>query len=346
MATNTSLDSLYEEWKSHPKDVIVRKFLEYGTVATLTEFKVKLTSRCQQIPNFPKGEVYARRKPIGLSLFTSLEVRLADDIFHLLVCIDTNVVQPEVRAMFKQSEDDSETVHSITVCEDQDTNGVNFSSPILNATQSQGELFSVETRLNHKHCTDRMAGLEDDLFIFKEKVDKEIRDILAKWSQRDKLIKKQEEEIRNLKTENLKIKSRLQTLACITNDSSPTRNVISNENANNQQSYATAVLLINSMTMPTDCAVNANCSSVKNPNTFLRDKNASSNHAKQNKPEVNRSNQIYLCENHSENQGDNDIQSDQSKLHNSNNTIPDVVEVDNTNSTNDNLRTQSEKKQF
>jgi hypothetical protein len=55
--------------------------------------------------------------------------------------LHTNVVQPEVRAMFKQSEDDSETVHSITVCEDRDTNGVNFSTPILNATQSQGELF-------------------------------------------------------------------------------------------------------------------------------------------------------------------------------------------------------------
>ena len=182
-----------------------------------------------------------------------------------------------------------------------------------------------------------MAGLDADLFIFKEKVDKEIIDILAKLSQSDKLIKKQEEEIRNLKTENLKIKSRLQTLACIANDSSPTRNVMSNANVNNQQSYAEKT--INSMTMPTDCAVNANCSSVKNPNTFLRDKKAGSNHAKQNKPEASRSNQIYLCEN----QGDNDIQSDQSKLHNSNNTIPDVVEVDNMISTNDNSHTQSQK---
>jgi hypothetical protein len=175
MATNTSLDSLYEEWKSHPKDVIVGKCLEYGTVATLTEFKVKLSSRCQQIPSFPKGEAYVRRKPKGRSLFTSLvEERLADDIFQLLVCIDTNVVQPEVRAMFKQSEDDSETVHSITVCEDQDTNGVNFSTPILNATQSQGELFSVETHLNHKHCTERMAGLDADLFILRKKLTKKL----------------------------------------------------------------------------------------------------------------------------------------------------------------------------
>jgi hypothetical protein len=38
-----------------------------------------------------------------------------------------------------------------------------------------------------------MAGLDADLFIFKEKVDKEISDILAKLSQSDKLIKKQEE---------------------------------------------------------------------------------------------------------------------------------------------------------
>jgi hypothetical protein len=92
MAANLLLpfDSFYKTWKDRPKDKIVEKLLEIGTLSTLTEVKFKLCSECQQVSQFPQGDMYTTRKPKGNSTFSTLEERLAEDIWQLMVCLDTH----------------------------------------------------------------------------------------------------------------------------------------------------------------------------------------------------------------------------------------------------------------
>lgn len=223
----SAFDGFVGQWKNHPKATIVEKLLEAGTVETLTEFKVNLIHKCRSIAAFPKGESYARRKPKGKSLYNTLEERLADDISELLICIDSGVVNPEVKSMFKPQEDDSLSVGDETFHGSQDITNFEFGTPILDATQV-GTL-NLESRLTHKHCADRIAAMEANFFIFKEEVKQDIHDISATLSEKEKLIKKQSDEISKLKTENFKFKSQLVTLENRLNDQ---RSLENNADAN------------------------------------------------------------------------------------------------------------------
>lgn len=214
MASNLLLpfDSFYKTWKDRPKDKIVEKLLEIGTVSTLTEVKFKLCSECQQVSQFPQGDMYTRRKPKGNSTFSTLEERLAEDIWQLMVCMDTGVVQPAIKSMFKSGED-SLAENIITVSDSSDNIAEQiFGTPILNATQGRSDMSGLESRLTHKNCSDRIASIEADVFILKDKFTHDINDILAQLSQKKKTIEKQESEINQLKSENLTLKSRLLTL--------------------------------------------------------------------------------------------------------------------------------------
>ena len=62
---------------------------------------LELYEKCQTIKDFPKGEFYVRRKPKWTSAYANLEQRLADDICELMSCLDTEIVIPEIRCMFK-----------------------------------------------------------------------------------------------------------------------------------------------------------------------------------------------------------------------------------------------------
>ncbi|CAB3999624.1 Hypothetical predicted protein [Paramuricea clavata] len=129
-----------------------------------------------------------------------------------MVCLDTGVVQPAIKSMFK-SGDDCLAENIITVSDSSDNIAEQiFGTPILNATQGRSDISGLESRLAHKHCSDRIASVEADLFILKEKFTHDINDILAQLSQKEKTIQKQESEINQLKSENLTLKSRLLTL--------------------------------------------------------------------------------------------------------------------------------------
>lgn len=211
MATNISpFDGFFEKWKSHPKATAVVKLLEIGTVESLTEFKFKLIDKGRQISEFPKGDAYTRRKPRGRSTFATLEERLADDIFELLVCLDTGVIQPEVSAMFKPPVEESFCVNDETIHGNDNITNIGFGTPILNI--SQGGIPGMESRLTHKRCADRFAAIEADVFLFKEKMKEDITSILSTLTAKDKLIKTQGEEINKLKTENLNFKCCVQSL--------------------------------------------------------------------------------------------------------------------------------------
>jgi predicted RNase H-like nuclease (RuvC/YqgF family) len=70
----------------------------------------------------------------------------------------------------------------------------------------------LESRLTHKNCSDRIASIEADVFILKDKFTHDINDILTQLSQKTKTIEKQESERNQLKSENLTLKFRLLTL--------------------------------------------------------------------------------------------------------------------------------------
>ena len=47
----------------------------------------------------------------------------------------------------------------------------------------------LESRLTHKNCSDRIASIEADVFILKDKFTHDINDILAQLSQKKKLLR-------------------------------------------------------------------------------------------------------------------------------------------------------------
>lgn len=229
MATNISpFDGFFEQWMSHPKATAVEKLLEIGTVESLTKFKFNLIDKGRQVSEFPKGDAYTRRKPRGRSSFATLEERLADDVFELLVCLDTGVIQPEVSAMFKPLAEESFCVNDETIHGNDNIANIEFGTPILNV--SQGGIPGIESRLTHKRCADRFATIEASVFLFKEKMKEDITSILSMLAGKDKLIKTQGEEINELKTENLNFKCRVQSLENRLSGQVSRENTISNRN--------------------------------------------------------------------------------------------------------------------
>jgi predicted RNase H-like nuclease (RuvC/YqgF family) len=114
--------------------------------------------------------------------------------------------------MFKSGED-CLAENIITVSDNSDNIAEQiFGTPILNATQGRSDMSGLESRLTHKNCSVRIASIEADLFILKDKFTHDINNILAQLSQKKKTIEKQESEINQLKSENVTLKSRLLTL--------------------------------------------------------------------------------------------------------------------------------------
>ena len=97
----TNLSVLISEWQCLPKDALVEKLVEEKDIEELTSLKLKLYDKCKEIKNFPGGEFYCRRKPKGSSNFSSLEERLADDVYELMNCLDTGIVTSEIKSMIK-----------------------------------------------------------------------------------------------------------------------------------------------------------------------------------------------------------------------------------------------------
>ena len=95
------LVNVVESLSNEPRQTVVEGLLKEGSLDSLLEMRMVMLQACQQHDNFPKGELYRRRRPKGGSAFTSLEHRLANDIFELNGFLDTGIVSSEIRAMFK-----------------------------------------------------------------------------------------------------------------------------------------------------------------------------------------------------------------------------------------------------
>ena len=105
-------DKFIAEFKCCNREDLTSKLLKDGSVDSLTKLKLTLVEKCKEIEGFPKGEFYSRRKPKGTSTYSSLEERLTDDIAELLNFLDTEIVTPEVRNMFKMAANPVEENHA------------------------------------------------------------------------------------------------------------------------------------------------------------------------------------------------------------------------------------------
>ena len=202
-----------------PRTDVISQLMRHGNVDKLTKLKMKLTSECQKKDKFPKGEPFVRRRPKGQSVFSSLEERLASDIFELQNFLDTGCVTGEIKAMFKDY--DTGLVETSTLKElehfiDDSFNNTsniqhfNYNSNDNNNTSTPGvgsDYFPPQ-----RQRSENLARMEANLFSFKEKVEFEITDLLDKLSQKDKIIKKHGEDLCKLREENLNFKSRIAKL--------------------------------------------------------------------------------------------------------------------------------------
>jgi hypothetical protein len=91
-AKMTNLSGLITECQSLPREVLVEKLLEDKDVEELTNLKLQLYEKFKYIKGFPNGEFYQRRKPKGTSSYSSLEEMLADDVYELMTCLDTEII--------------------------------------------------------------------------------------------------------------------------------------------------------------------------------------------------------------------------------------------------------------
>ena len=94
------LNDIINEFKTQPKEVVVKKLMKEGSVETLSSMKLLLAEKCQAVQGFPKGELRSRRKPKGISTSICLEERLSGDVAELLNFLETEVVTSEIQNMF------------------------------------------------------------------------------------------------------------------------------------------------------------------------------------------------------------------------------------------------------
>lgn len=190
----TSLAKLLnDELKSQPKTVIVRKLVDEGTIESLTELKIKLVEESRQtVPNFPKGNLFTRRKPKGKSSFNSLEERLAGDIAELFILLDTFIITVEIKAMFKQ-------VQPTVVASGREQ--VNNENESFNASFGLSQTQRDETIIGlnvHRNCRERFVELEAAFLLFKESNKADIQKLGHKVSEQAKILEIQDKQIADL----------------------------------------------------------------------------------------------------------------------------------------------------
>ncbi len=61
------IERLLQEGLNLSRREIVEELVNNGDVDVLTKVKMRLVERGRQLQNFPKGELYVRRKPKGCS---------------------------------------------------------------------------------------------------------------------------------------------------------------------------------------------------------------------------------------------------------------------------------------
>ena len=99
-------------------------------------------------------------------MFSCLEERLADDIFELMNCLDTETITPEIRAMFKPT----------------------------------------SSTLSWSGVKAQIVSLQSGYLLFTEKTERNIVELGNKLSNLNKVIESQEKEINYLKEENKQLR--------------------------------------------------------------------------------------------------------------------------------------------
>ena len=194
---------LERELKNKPMDDIVRCLAEAGSVDTLTELKIALVEEaCKAVPDFPKGELYTRRKPRGRSVYATLEERLAVDIAVLFASLDTGVVTSEIKAMFKTCGQDSQLANG----------------EILDHLCNESITFNLRGEVNndaasvHDNYSVQLAAVQADFFLFKELVGSDISRLEKQLGKQDKLISIQDQQIADLLQLNANLQENLKEI--------------------------------------------------------------------------------------------------------------------------------------
>ena len=189
------LEKILADMNCHPKAAVIDELMK-GTVESLTAMKLKLYDKCRAVEDFPMGEFYTRRKPKGASAYSSLEERLADDIFELSNCLDTGIVTAEVKNMFKApnvviNDDHSEATPTNCVYQPEEIS--HSSADLLNRSSGWSGLRS------------QISSLQSGYMLFREKVTRDFTGIEKKVKDLEVIVKSQNNEIALLKQENKRL---------------------------------------------------------------------------------------------------------------------------------------------
>ncbi|CAB4025725.1 Hypothetical predicted protein [Paramuricea clavata] len=150
-----------------------------------------LFKKCVQkyIKCFPNGEFYQRRKPKSISSYSSLEDRLADHVYELMTCLDTEVITSEIKAMIMKNSDISAVDESEL-----------FFTPNNNETHNSP--VTTNRSSGWSGMKSKLASLEAGQIIFREGLTREINELSSKITNLIKTVEEQREEIKTVKVEN------------------------------------------------------------------------------------------------------------------------------------------------
>ncbi|CAB4027170.1 Hypothetical predicted protein, partial [Paramuricea clavata] len=178
-------------------DALVEKLVEERNIEELTSIKLKLYDKCKEIKDFPRGEFYSRRKPKSSSGFSSLEERLADDVYELMNCLDTGIVTSGVKALIKLDSTTNVADANNKVNHEPGNSIKNFNDVSLISPNITNRSLSGWSGLKSK-----LSSMESDQMLFRERVLSEIMELKTKVTELDSTIQVQNAEIKQLKSEN------------------------------------------------------------------------------------------------------------------------------------------------
>ena len=222
----SSLANILESMCNEPQQTVVQALLREGSLDSLSEMKMVMLQACQQHDNFPKGELYRRRRPRCGSAFATLEERLANDIIELNEFLDTGIVTSEIRAMFKPDSKVCEEVVSTNTVSTS-VSGENTPNNTSNKYQSSScsplevgtaTPLAAASPLNKSRSSGwtglstQLSSLHSEYLLFREKVSADILHMLDKIDDLINVVKCQDDEIASLKDVNSKLVDRVNTL--------------------------------------------------------------------------------------------------------------------------------------
>lgn len=206
------------ELKNLPKDIVVGKLIESGTVESLTELKFILVGEASdKVDGFPKSELYIRRRPREGSSFNTLEERLAHDVSELNICIDSGIVTPEIKAMFKVNESCSgevcNSLSPLAIIHSERYNNDSLNEILAcNSNSSESTEMNKNNLLAERSVREHLAKIESSFMLFREHVSEEMSKLKNQLDKQAKILDLQDKQIDDLLEVNSLQKSELKTI--------------------------------------------------------------------------------------------------------------------------------------